>query len=148
MSYKTALGNVLNQLVSSMKSIFPMKIDYTSNFDSNYHADIAISIEMVGDVKGIFTLYVSHDVMSEILKQMYGFELESSMLDSFASELWNMILGSIVTSVESVKVDITPPVSLNEKNLDPKNGACLCFYIKDVGNILVSYVNIGHGGDK
>lgn len=148
MSYKAALGNVLNQLVSSMKSIFPMKIDYISNFDFNYHADIAISIEMVGDVKGVFTLYVSHDVMSEILKQMYGFELEEAMLDSFASELWNMILGAIVTSVDSVKVDITPPVILNDKILDPENGAFLCFYIKDLGNILVSYLNVGHGGDK
>ena len=146
MSYKAALGSVLNQLVTSMKSIFPMQIDYITNSDLNYHADIAISIEMVGDVKGLFTLYVSHDVMSQILKQMYGFELEASMLDSFASELWNMILGAIVTSVETVKIDITPPVILEEKSLDPKNGAFLSFYIKDVGNILVSFLN--YGGDK
>jgi CheY-specific phosphatase CheX len=124
-----------------------MNIDYINNFDHDYSADICIQIEMVGDVRGYFTLYVSHDVMSEILKRMYGFELEASMLDSFASELWNMILGAIVTSVSTVKIDITPPVTLEEKSLVPDNGAYLCFYIKDVGNIFVCYLNKS-GGDK
>lgn len=100
------------KIISSMLMVLPFNI--VRNFEhvvSDESEVITVSISLFGDINRVLTIKGEAKMFSEFGKALYGMELDGFMLDSFASELWNMILGGIVTTAgtQGIDIDITTP---------------------------------------
>lgn len=88
-------------------------------FAENY---IWIQIEMTGQMNGDIVFGLHHDVALKLISAMMGgFEIAEidEMGRSAISELGNMISGNASTMLynQGVRVDITPPKVVHERNL-------------------------------
>jgi len=103
--------NILVEVIDSISSILPFQVEEAKTKELIPSSDcITVQIETVGDYQSTIVLKGDNRFFNEIGKTMYGMELEGMMLESFASELWNMILGGIMVNAtqQGVDVDITP----------------------------------------
>ncbi|MBP3038950.1 chemotaxis protein CheX [Bacillaceae bacterium Marseille-Q3522] len=111
------ITDILNGTIYSVKNILPfdVSVEKPSLFAQPFsqHA-IGVLIGMTGDIRGRIIIDGNETIFGRIGEAMYGMFLADEMLQSFAGELGNMIVGKLTTHLSSrgFTIDITPPVIL------------------------------------
>lgn len=102
------------KIITSITNVLPFQIERKFEKLKQGEGDITVSIGLFGEIDRLFVLKGNENIFNELGKALYGMELDTSMLGSFACELWNMVLGGIVSNagVQGIQVNITTP-SLN-----------------------------------
>lgn len=99
------------KIINSMTTVLPFSVVRNHEHEEKEGLNcLTVTISFIGEVNQKVTIKGEERIFGELGKTMYGMELEGMMLESFASELWNMILGGIMVSAteQGVDVDITP----------------------------------------
>lgn len=114
MTLSKNVTDILNGLITSIKSVMPFEVDiekptlFAQPFSQH---SVGVLIGMTGDVRGRIIIDGSEDVYGNIGEGMFGMKLEGDMLESFAGELGNMVAGNLSTTLanQGLEMDITPP---------------------------------------
>ncbi|MCU9613660.1 chemotaxis protein CheX [Caldibacillus lycopersici] len=114
----TSLGdkitNVLTGTISSVNKVFPFSksISEPIPFKEPFMQDsIGVLIGLIGDIKGRILIAGNETSFSGLGESMFGMPIQGVMLESFAGELGNMVVGNLCTEIwaTGVQIDITPP---------------------------------------
>lgn len=108
------IETIINSSIDSIKEVIPFAQDvrFTGYLKGPFSiTDIGILIGVTGDVRGRIMLTGERAVIASVSEKMYGMQLEGEMLESFTSEITNMIAGSICSKASSndLSMDISPP---------------------------------------
>lgn len=135
------ITNFLNATISSIRNVVPIEcqINKPQLLRHNLHLNYGVLIGVTGDMKGKLVFSGDLNTFAIIGQNMYGMPLQGEMLQSFSSELGNMIAGSISTflSANETEIDITTPTILQgDLNLSGHNEALqLGFKFENIGEI-------------
>lgn len=107
-------SDLLNCALESLKHVFscPIQVGVPELFQhSLVQSDVGVLVGIVGDLEGRLVIEGESHTFSLLSQSMYGMALEGEMLQSFISEIANMIAGNTSTllSGKGRKIDITPP---------------------------------------
>lgn len=117
MAISTHVTTVLNGTISAVKSVLPLTIETEKPDLINQpfeQESLSVLIGMTGDIPGRLIIEGSESCMGKIGEAMFGMPLEGEILESFTSELGNMIAGNLATTLaqSNINMDITPPTVL------------------------------------
>lgn len=111
---------ILNGMLHSFNSIVPLAFEKRDPRLLNDHLNLefGVLIGFVGDSRGKLVYRGEQSIFGSIGEVMYGMPLEGEMLNSFSSELGNMLSGGLCTylSEQGVILDITPPTIIEGKS--------------------------------
>lgn len=135
---------LLNATIESFNTVLPFTLETDKPYllaSNTIEPEMAVTIEMVGDVSGSLLIKGESTTFSSISEGMYGMALDGDMLSSFTGELGNMIGGNICTVVSQsgTTMDITPPKIISEKTSisNFERGLCLNVNIEAKGELKV-----------
>lgn len=114
MSISEKITNILNSTIHSFNNVVqtPLEISNPSSFNQPFQHDaIGVFIGITGDVLGRILITGDEGTFSKIGEKMFGMPLLGEMLESFAGEFGNMIVGNLSTILfnKGITIDITPP---------------------------------------
>jgi len=142
MAISTHVTTVLNGTISAVKSVLPltMETDKPNLINQPFEQEaLSVLIGMTGDIPGRLIIEGSELCMSKIGEAMFGMPLEGEMLESFTSELGNMIAGNLATTLaqSNISMDITPPTVLvgKAKMYGFEKAICLPIHLQNTGTI-------------
>lgn len=136
--------NILVEVIDSISSILPFQVEEAKTKELIPSSDcITVQIETVGDYQSTIVLKGDNQFFNEIGKTMYGMELDQEMLYSFASELWNMILGGIMRTLgeKGIEIDITPPAIVQDQPVSSQKYQLNAHFHDQVATFFV-YINL------
>ncbi|MEW9669821.1 chemotaxis protein CheX [Ammoniphilus sp. 3BR4] len=140
------IGPIMDGTLESITAIIPLSTTFNpptwlkAPFQQK---EIGVLVGLAGDMHVRFLLEGERETLRKLGQSMFGMELENQMLESFAGELSNMIIGNLSTFLagKGYVIDITPPtVMVGDTKLYGFNQAvCIPFEIETVGllNLLV-----------
>ena len=144
MSTTTAVTDMLNGMIQSLKSVIPVTVTVKKPtvIDKSYDQQkMGVLIGMTGEVRGTILIDSDEDNFQSLGAVMFGMQIEGEMLLSFVGEFGNMLAGTLATHIASngFELDITPPtvMSGNTKLYGFKQAIILPFDIKDIGEFTV-----------
>ncbi|MCA1054581.1 chemotaxis protein CheX [Rossellomorea aquimaris] len=114
MNMTTSLTDTVNHFITSLKGVIPMEVIVSepTSLDEPYNKHgIGVLIGMTGDTRGRFLIDGGEESFQALAASMFGMPLSGEMLESFAGELGNMIVGNLATSLaqSGYRADITTP---------------------------------------
>lgn len=79
-----------------------------------HQSELGSVIGLAGDVRGQFICSTRRETARQLGSDMFGMPLDKDMVESFVSELSNMISGHIASDLahRGLMIDITPPIVL------------------------------------
>jgi chemotaxis protein CheX len=117
MSNSIAITELLTETILATKSVIP--IPYTVGEAGFVKApilppEIAVLVGITGDFRCRLLLVGTFSIFQKFGESMFNMMLEGEMLESFAGEIGNMIVGNLATNIskQNIYMDITPPTVL------------------------------------
>ncbi len=114
-------GNItvlLNAALSSIHELVQIKSDKPQIMNAPLlQTDYGVLIGIIGDLRGRLFILGEASIFAQAGQMMYGMELDGEMLESFVGEFGNSVAGHTATKMydQSVKIDITPPTTMQGK---------------------------------
>lgn len=134
------IGPIIDGTLESITAVIPLPTTFNppawlkAPFQQK---EIGVLVGLAGDMHVRFLLDGERETLSKLGQSMFGMELENEMLESFAGELSNMIIGNLSTflSEKGYVIDITPPtVMVGETKLYGfQQAVCIPFEIEQTG---------------
>jgi chemotaxis protein CheX len=144
MTLTSSVTYLLNNFIAALKGVIPLEVavyDPVSLRGPYNQHNIGVLIGMTGDTRGRFVIDGNEENFKALAASMFGMPLAGEMLESFAGELGNMIVGNLATSIAKSghNVDITTPtVIVGESKLFGFHQAVqLPVTIENVGDFLI-----------
>ncbi|OIU71291.1 chemotaxis protein CheX [Rossellomorea aquimaris] len=149
MTLTSSITDLLHHFMTALKSVVPLSVTHdepTLLITPYEHQHFTVSIGMTGDVQGRFVINGTEKNFQSLAAFMFGMPLTGEMLESFAGELGNMIVGNLATAIASSghNVDITTPtVMTGEASIIGNNRVIqLPLTVKDAGRFHVLLVTV------
>jgi chemotaxis protein CheX len=143
----SSVTDLLNNFITALKGVIPLEVavyDPVSLREPYNKHNIGVLIGMTGDTRGRFVIDGDQESFQSLAASMFGMPLAGEMLESFAGELGNMIVGNLATSISQSgnNVDITTPtVIAGESKLFGFHEAIqLPMTIENVGDFLILFM--------
>lgn len=141
------ITGIIQSMIETIKNVLPfaVSVDKPSLLKAPYEQnDIGVLIAITGDMSGRVVIDGTETVYGKIAKTMFGIALEEELLQSFAGELGNMIVGNLSTilATNKIEMDITPPTILvgNTKLYGFDKALRLPISIKGIGSLTVIFM--------
>ncbi|WP_062356529.1 chemotaxis protein CheX [Bacillus kwashiorkori] len=114
MSLSEKITKILNGTIQSVQSIVPMDLEIARPAllaEPFKQRTTGVLIGITGDILGRILLTGNNELFSKVGESMFGMPVTGEMLESFAGELGNMVVGNLSTiiSQQGLTMDITPP---------------------------------------
>jgi chemotaxis protein CheX len=144
MTLISGVSDLLNNFITALKAVIPLEVTFhepTSMDEPFNQHHIGVLIGMTGDTRGRFIIDGEDGSFKSLAASMFGMPLAGEMLESFAGELGNMVVGNLATSIalSGRNVDITiPAVLAGDSNIYGFHQAVqLPLTIENVGDFLI-----------
>ena len=113
-TFSEKITHILNGTIYSFNHVvqLPLTVDNPSSFNQPFqHESFGVFIGITGDILGRILIAGDEETFSKISKKMFGMPLFGEMLESFAGEFGNMIVGNLSSTLfeKGITIDITPP---------------------------------------
>lgn len=142
MSLSEKVTQLLNGTIHSVHHVIPIPLNissptlYTKPF---YQQSIGVLIGITGDIFGRILITGEEEIFLKISEKLYGIALQKEMIESFAGELGNMVVGNLCTSISQhgLTIDITPPTTFvgKSKVFGFEKALCLPVTIDSIGGM-------------
>ncbi|QTC43264.1 chemotaxis protein CheX [Bacillus sp. V3] len=149
MKLTSSITDLLHHFMTALKGVVPLSVTHdepTLVKEPYDHQHFSVSIGMTGDVQGRFVIDGNEKNFQSLAASMFGMPLTGEMLESFAGELGNMIVGNLATSIahSGHNVDITTPTVMTGKAGIIGNNPViqLPLTVKDAGRFNVLLVTV------
>ncbi|RXT13964.1 chemotaxis protein CheX [Ammoniphilus sp. CFH 90114] len=108
------IAPIIEGTLESISTIIPLPVSFQSPtwFKAPVHQkELGVLVSLTGDLHIRFILDGKMDTLCKLGESMFGMQLDNQMLESFAGELGNMIVGNLSTYLagRGYVIDITPP---------------------------------------
>ncbi|WP_167577452.1 chemotaxis protein CheX [Ammoniphilus sp. YIM 78166] len=138
---------VINGMIDSITNVIPFPLavhDFTWFQSPLFQEEIGVLLSLTGDLHVRFVLEGEMGAFSKLGEKMFGMKLEDQLLESFAGELGNMLVGHLSTYLSSkgLRIDITPPTIMvgKTKLYGFDQGVCIPFEMDDMGVIRMNII--------
>jgi chemotaxis protein CheX len=149
MTLTSSITDLFHHFITALKGVVPLSVSYDEPtlLEEPYKPQhFCVSIGMTGDVQGTFVIDGMEKNFQSLAASMFGMPLTGEMLESFAGELGNMIVGNLATAIAKSghNVDITTPtVMTGEAGLTRNDRVIqLPLTVKDAGRFHVLLVTV------
>lgn len=141
------LTPIFDGTMSSIKSVIPFPSTFHSitSFQAPLQqTEVGVLISLTGDLHLRFILEGEMSTLSRLGEAMFGVKLEDQLLESFAGELGNMLVGNFSTylATHGYVLDITPPTVMvgMTKLYGFEQAFCLPFEIESIGMLHMNII--------